>query len=128
MRANRIQCSEQTNQHLVKTHLPDLVRVPFQAAMAESHIRAGDDRLDQTPPPLVAGSLQLLGVGHRQETVAQATYEDALLGWEGNLCSGGGRAGFKRHKGGERRVLEESALKRSIRGERRRWRSHDLLG
>ena len=46
-------------------YAPDLLRVPFQATMTEPQIRAGDDGLDQTPPPLVAGSLQLLRVGHR---------------------------------------------------------------
>ena len=103
-------------------YAPDLLRVPFQAAMSEPQIRAGDDGLDQTPPPLVAGSLQLLGVGHRQEAVAETTDENAFFRWKG--IGGSGRAGLEGSEGGERRVLEKSSLERPIRGERRRWWPH----
>ena len=105
---------------------PDLLRVPFQAAMSEPQIRAGDDGLDQTPPPLVAGSLQLLGVGHRQEAVAETTDENAFFRWKG--IGGSGRAGLEGSEGGERRVLEKSSLERPIRGERRRWWPHGTHG
>lgn len=97
--------------------------------MTKSQIRAGDDGLDQTPAPLVAGSFKLFRVRHWQETIAEATDEDALPGREGSSFIGSsssssdcGWTGFEGNERGERRVLEERALKRPVRGERRRRR------
>ena len=97
--------------------------------MAKSQIRAGDDGLDQTPAPLVAGSFKPLGIGHWQEAIAEATDEDALPGREGSSFIGSsitdcGWTGFEGNERGKRRVLEERALKRPVRGERRRRWSH----